>query len=190
MRSLKLYCLIVAIKKMARLQELKMVFYYCHACDLGALHHIRDKEFCETCKNMLCYRCPATQAKGTYNNYSRHAKACSVCPQRARAASVAGKAALQDAERRHQAKLAKQEPAATWLSSEERLRTETAVGFATFDIVIRSTSEQLTALHGGRKVRGGNLLLSDRNMRRMPDNIFGSSSTKRTLFFVILFSSV
>lgn len=157
-----------------------MWFFYCRKCDPFALEHIRDKKFCEGCQEMLRYRCE-TGLEGRFDHYARHAKSCLTCPEKGRGVSQAGKAALRDADQRYRAALAKQEPAATWHASEERLRMETGIGLATFDLVLRATSEQLTALHGGKKYRDGKLLLSDRNMLLLLLSFMKENYTERRL---------
>jgi hypothetical protein len=114
---------------------------------------------------MLKYACTTTGRMGLYKNYGQHARCCPTCPlqssrqqqQKKKNTIIADKAKMAEATR-------SQEPYASWSAEEGRLEMETGASPETFDLVLRSTADDLTNIHGTKKKQAGSLLLTAANL--------------------------
>ena len=136
------------------------MLFFCKECDPNALSPIEGHKNCPDCAESLYYRCPQTKRDGLYRCYFRHARGCPTCPISDRQRNKKKNQTLRDREAALEKELREQEPAASWTQDEETMRLETGVSLKTFDLVQRSTSGPLKAVHSGKHHRKGHLLLS------------------------------
>ena len=141
-----------------------MVIYFCSTCDPTAKNAIKGHKLCPNCKRMLHYCCKSTGRVGLYTHFSRHAKKCSFCHLTSREQEKRKKEDLAEQARQLASEEHRQEPYASWVLEEGKIKQETGLDPQPFDLLFRSVDSKLADLHGTQKHYHGKLLISTHNL--------------------------
>ena len=113
---------------------------------------------------MLHYHCEESGKGGRYNNFSRHAHNCEHCGLETRDEQKQRLTAQREKKEEVVKEQATQKPYADWAKKEGKMEHETGVSSQTFDLVLRSTDDELSVLHGRKVRQAGHVLLSAVNL--------------------------